>query len=82
LRLQEADATVELGLTRENLLREPSPPQLVQQLLITRMEQELGAGSARASQGDVENDWKLLQKSFALESGKPYRSFSATGYRH
>jgi len=82
LRLQEADAIIETGLTRENLLREQSPPQLVQQLLITRMEEELGAGSPRVSQSDVENDWKLLQKSFAMDSGKPYRSFSATGYRH
>jgi hypothetical protein len=82
LRFQEADATVEIGLTRENLLNEPSPPQLVQQLLITRMESELAAGSPRASHSDVENDWKLLQKSFAQNSGNPDRSFSATGYRH
>jgi hypothetical protein len=80
LRLKEADSTVELGLCRENLLRE-SPPQLVQELLITRLEEELGAGAPRASQSDVENDWKLLQKSFAMDTA-PARSFSNAGFKH
>jgi hypothetical protein len=81
LRLQETDSTVEIGLCRENLLRGQSPPQLVQELLITRLEDELGPGAPRASQSDVENDWKLLQKSFAMDATRA-RSFVATGFKH
>jgi hypothetical protein len=66
LRLQEAESTIEIGLCRENLLEEQTPPQFVQQLLITRLEDLLRPGSpSRASQTDVENDWKLLQQTFA-----------------
>ncbi len=66
LRLLEAESTIEIGLCRENLLEEQTPPQLVQQLLITRLEDLLRPGSpSRASQTDVENDWKLLQQTFA-----------------
>lgn len=68
LRLQEAESTFEIGLCRENLLDEQTPPQFVQQLLITRLEDLLRPGTpSRASQTDVENDWKLLQQTFASD---------------
>jgi hypothetical protein len=66
LRLQEAESTIEIGLCRENLLDQQTPPQFVQQLLITGLEDLLPPGSpSRASQAEVENDWKLLQQTLA-----------------
>jgi hypothetical protein len=68
LRLQEAESTIEIGLCRENLLDQQTPAQFVQQLLITRLEDLLGPGSpSRASQAEVDNDWKLLQQSLASD---------------
>ena len=63
LRLEETGSFVELSLCRENLLGGLSPFQLVQPLLIMRTEEELCSGSPRASQSDIESDWKLLQQS-------------------
>jgi hypothetical protein len=90
LRLAGEGATVEIGLCRENLLSEQSPPRLVQQLLITRLEEQLRSSSPRASASDVARDWKLLQQSLASEgaasggevSDLKERLPSANGYRH
>jgi hypothetical protein len=43
-------------------LRLTAPPELVQELLLTRLEHELKPGKpSRASQQQVKNDWKMLQ---------------------
>jgi hypothetical protein len=59
---------VQVGLSRENVLRLASPPELVQDMLLTRIEQELKAKPARVSKRQVEADWRLLEQS--LEARK------------
>jgi hypothetical protein len=55
--------TVLLGLSRGNALRLSAPPELTQQLVLTRLEHELKSGKpARASRRQIESDWKLLQR--------------------
>jgi hypothetical protein len=56
---------VRIGICRDNALRMTAPPEIVQDLMLTRLEQELKPKPARASKQQVENDWKLLQR--ALE---------------
>jgi hypothetical protein len=62
LRIQMDGRTVHVGLCRGNALRLTAPPELVQELLLTRLEHELKPGKpSRASQQQVKNDWKMLQ---------------------
>ncbi|MBV9340356.1 MAG: hypothetical protein JO159_05640 [Acidobacteria bacterium] len=54
--------TVPLGLCRGNALRLAAPPELVEDLLLTRLEVELKpAKPIRTSEEQVESDWKLLE---------------------
>jgi hypothetical protein len=54
--------TVHVGLCRGNALRLTAPPELVQELLLTRLEHELKSGKpSRASEQQVKTDWKMLQ---------------------
>jgi hypothetical protein len=55
-------------LSRENALRLAAPPELVQDMLLTRIEQELKAKPARVSKRQVEADWRLLEQ--ALDERK------------
>lgn len=60
--LQVEGRIVQLGLSRGNALRLSAPPELVQGLLLTRLEQELKPSKrSRVSGQQVESDWKLLQ---------------------
>jgi len=62
LRIQMDGRTVNVGLCRGNALRLTAPPELVQELLLTRLKHELKPGKpSRASQQQVKNDWKMLQ---------------------
>jgi hypothetical protein len=57
------DETTEVGICRNNALRMTAPPELVQDLLYARLDQELKPGKpARASEQQIEKDWKLLQE--------------------
>ena len=53
---------VQIGMSRESALRMNAPPEIVQDLILTRLEQELKPKPARASKQQVENDWNLLQR--------------------
>jgi hypothetical protein len=60
----EADGvTVQVGVCRNNALRLSAPPEVAQQLLFTRLEQQLKPGNpSRTSLQQIESDWKLLQQ--------------------
>jgi hypothetical protein len=54
--------SVRVGLCRGNALRLSRPPELVQELALTRLELELKSKKpSRTSEREVESDWKLLQ---------------------
>jgi hypothetical protein len=63
LKAQVEGKTVLVGVSRGDALRLSAPPEFTQQLLLTRLNSELKPGKpARASQKQVESDWKLLQE--------------------
>jgi hypothetical protein len=69
LQMEVLGRRVKMGICRANALRTSAPPELVEQLLLTRLVQELKPGSpSRASMHEVEDDWELLQRSL---SGRP-----------
>jgi hypothetical protein len=57
-----------IGICRDNAFRISAPPEIVQDLMITRLEQELKPKPARTSKRQVEADWNMLQH--ALEERK------------
>src|SRR5438552_8968809 len=59
---------VRIGICRDNALRMNAPPEIVQDLVLTRLEQELKPKPARASKRQVEQDFSLLQR--ALDERK------------
>jgi hypothetical protein len=62
LRIQIDGRPVYVGLCRGNALRLTAPPELVQELLLTRLEHELKPGKpSRASEQQIKTDWKMLQ---------------------
>lgn len=62
LKLQLEGHTVQVGLCRANALRLSAPPELVQNLVLARLQQELKSGKpARTSAVQVKNDWKLFE---------------------
>jgi hypothetical protein len=63
LQVKLGDETVDLGLSRNNILRTSAPPELTEQILILRLREELrNSKSPKASEQDVANDWQLLQQ--------------------
>jgi hypothetical protein len=62
LRVPTEEGTVQIGLCRGNALRLSTPPELIQELMLTRIEHELKPGKpSRASMQQIRSDWKLLQ---------------------
>ncbi|MGH9566977.1 MAG: hypothetical protein ACRD4I_13395, partial [Candidatus Angelobacter sp.] len=62
LKVEKEGQVLQVGLCRGNALRSDSP-QLAQQLLRARIEEELKGGHPpRASLRQVETDWRLLQE--------------------
>jgi hypothetical protein len=67
LRLTAENATANFGIAEENLLRDDSPPQFIQELLEARLYEQLRKGNpAKISKSDIERDWNLLQKSLRM----------------
>jgi hypothetical protein len=69
---------VQLGLCRDNMLRLSAPPELVEDLVLARLQQELKPGNPpRTSVLQVNTDWELLQaarqarEASLLSSGAP-----------
>jgi hypothetical protein len=63
LQMKQGDETVDLGLSRSNILHTSAPPELTERIVLLRLHEELKAGGApKASDQDVSNDWALLQQ--------------------
>jgi len=62
--------TVQIGISRENAFRLSAPPELVQDMMLTRLEQELKPKAPHISKHQVENDWKLLQRALDEEKAE------------
>ncbi len=62
LKAQVEGHDIQVGLSRSNALRLVSPPEFIQGLVATRLENELKSHKPRASGEQVESDWKLLQR--------------------
>jgi hypothetical protein len=66
LQIEVSGRNVKMGICRANALRTSAPPELLEQLLLTRLDQELKPGTPpRASLREIEDDWKLLQRSLS-----------------
>jgi hypothetical protein len=66
LQIEVSGRNVKMGICRANALRTSAPPELLEQLLLTRLDQELKPGTPpRASEREIEDDWKLLQRSLS-----------------
>jgi len=66
LRVKDADRSIEVGVCRGNILRMDAPPDLVQDLVFSRLKQELKPGKPPlASDRQIDNDFKLLQRALA-----------------
>src|SRR5215470_5584653 len=61
---------VQVGLSRENIFRLASPPELVQDMMLTRLERELKPKPARISQQQIEADWNLLQQALDVQKAE------------
>ncbi len=63
LRVQMDEQWVDVGIARENILNEGTPPDLAKELLAARLQEELrSSDSPRASQSQVMLDWDLLRR--------------------
>ena len=71
LKTQVQGRTVLLGLSRGNALRLTAPPEFTQEVLLTRLEHELKSSKPpRASEQQVESDWKLLERAAEARQAK------------
>jgi hypothetical protein len=62
LRIPTDAGTVQVGVARANALRLSAPPEFVEELMLTRLAQELKAAHpSRASLLQIKADWQLLQ---------------------
>jgi hypothetical protein len=69
LRVQMNDDWVDVGIARENVLHDGTPPDLAKELLAARLQEELrSSDSPRASQTEVMNDWKMLRQVLPLHT--------------
>ena len=63
LEVRGEDETAQIGICRDNALRMVAPPELVQDLMFARLQQELKPDKPpRVSRQQVESDWRLLQQ--------------------
>ncbi len=69
LQVRSGDAFVEVGITRENVLSSDAPPEVMQELLVARLWEQLRGGrSAKTSEPELKQDWKLLEAAFSENS--------------
>jgi hypothetical protein len=63
LQLHVGNQTVSVGATASNVLTSGAPPELVQELLLARLQTELRQkDSSRLSETEIARDWHLLQQ--------------------
>lgn len=64
LEMQVGEQWVDVGVSRDNILTSPSPSPLAQEILASRLHDELRRSAApRTADTDVEDDWNLLRQS-------------------
>jgi hypothetical protein len=69
LRMQMDEQWVDVGIARENILNDSTPPKLAKELLAARLQEELrSSDSPRASETEVMNDWNLLRQVLPLHT--------------
>jgi hypothetical protein len=63
LQIRLGNETVDLGLSRDNILTTSAPPELAEKVVLLRLREELKrGGTPKVSDRDVSNDWALLQQ--------------------
>jgi hypothetical protein len=63
LQVKSDEETAQIGICRDNALRMIAPPELIEDLLFARLQQELKPHKpAHISEQQVERDWKLLEQ--------------------
>ncbi|MGH9500442.1 MAG: hypothetical protein ACRD3L_14970 [Terriglobales bacterium] len=69
LHLQMDEGWVDVGIARENILSDGTPPALAKELLASRLQEELrNSYSPRASETEVMHDWNLLRQVLPLHA--------------
>jgi hypothetical protein len=69
LRVQMNEEWVDVGIARENVLHDGTPPDLAKELLAARLQEELrSSDSPRASQTEVMTDWNMLRQVLPLHT--------------
>jgi hypothetical protein len=69
LQIKTGEQVVSVGVSADNVLGDDPAPLLTQELLEARLHEELRRGGPpKASVGDVQRDWSLLQE--AIGSGR------------
>ena len=63
LQVKVGAETVDLGLSRNNILTASAPLDLTERIVLLRLRDELkSANAAKVSEQDIGNDWQLLQQ--------------------
>jgi hypothetical protein len=69
LRVQSGEALIEIGITRNNVLRGSAPRELAQELLVARVREQLRSGGPpKTSAAELRKDWQLLKTAFTDRS--------------
>lgn len=69
LRIQSGEALIEIGITRNNVLRGSAPRELAQELLVARVREQLRSGGPpKTSAAELRKDWQLLKTAFTDRS--------------
>jgi hypothetical protein len=67
LQLERDGRMVRIGASADNVLGGGAPPEMVRQMLESRLQSELRGRSSRAvSKGEIMRDWKLLQQAMSV----------------
>src|SRR4029077_10065131 len=65
LQVRSGDRFVAVGITRENVLANDAPREIVQELLVARLREQLKNSRApQTSEAQLRRDWKLLKGAF------------------
>lgn len=62
LKVRVGTQLVDVGVSRGNILSSPSPPLLAQEILASRLQDELRRNPFKTSEADVVNDWNMLKQ--------------------
>ena len=72
LQVKLGDETVDLGLSRSNILGTSAPPEMAESILLLRLREELKNGEIpKVSERDAGNDWQLLQQVLLQRHRRP-----------